>query len=354
MPQGNAQQGGGQPGQIDFRNPQPPSSPENQFPQTTAGPQPQQEWTPDKIEDYALQLVANSTATGNPMSYADAYNQAQNQARTVIDSNRRIEEQQQTRQQNYDKISTETMNRAQQSGLIKNEEDKTVVQKLAYQARNAPDDASRWEYVRTGMRDFQAARDKIVRQTIPGMNPSTLWKKVSGSYQDKQSVIKTLQPALEKYKQYGLYDEARNDLITGLGLGPADAENALFPLSQEQSNQLKQLPVNKNKPKFESTDFSKKFPGEGYEVQGQEYEGLKNTVRKFINANPGINLLSMRTYLNEDKKYAWQDISKIVEELISEGSFKPDVEQDKQIRNINQSAIPGMAEILKYNMFDTR
>lgn len=77
-------------------------------------------------------------------------------------------------------------------------------------------------------------------------------------------------------------------------------------------------------------------------------EGLADWIGKNNSKEHPINLQTLRGNLNQGKRYAWQDISKAINELIAEQRFAPDPEQENQLAKINHAPIPGLLEIFDF------
>ena len=87
------------------------------------------------------------------------------------------------------------------------------------------------------------------------------------------------------------------------------------------------------------------YPGDQFRIQDRnDFEKFKTEVEGYLKKYPDANLVTLRGRLNQDKRYAWQDISKAVGELMEERRFTPDNFQYSQLPVINQAPLPGMVE----------
>lgn len=360
--------------QDKYRNPRLPKSEKTTFPQRTAGPQPQREMSPQQIDDLAKDIMLQSALSGNPITYPEALNTANAQNNQIVQSNERINLQNERIKQAQSTLSQNLINRATNSGLIKTPEDRTVAEKLALQSADAETETDAWEYVRTGLRDYEAARNDLVRSySVPGPF-KTGYRKLLGSYKEKEQAIKDLQPSLDKYRKYGLFDEAKNDLVTQVGMGAEDAQSALFPLNPTTKKELDSFPKNQIKEPTRTpktfglggvlgslatsigplSNIELDFPGQSFVLPPEKFNEFKEKLLPILKENESINLISLRGKLNQDKRYAWQDIYKAIDELIAEGRFTPDIEQDKELKIIRNAPLPGLAQQFKYLWTETK
>jgi len=330
-----------------FRVPSPPGSEEPIYPQMSAGPQKKPLLSPDEMKNYALGLMQVSDKTGAPMSFQEGMQLAQQEQQNRENFNQRIGQEQETRLQYIKDLNADVVERAVNSGLIQNADDeaRTVAERLGFEARDAETPAARWEFVRTGLRKYNNAREGIQRESkIPG--PFTvLGRKIIGTYKDKETVQKDLKPFVDTYKEYGLYDELRNELTTSLGMGPEDAEVTIFPLTSEEKNSIGRFSTNTTKPIFKRYE---PYPGEGFNLNNQEkFDKFKNNLSDYLKKFPKANLVTLRGRLNQDKRYSWNDISRAIGELQEENRFVPDNYQYSQLPIINKAPLPGLSEQFK-------
>lgn len=333
--------------QNKFRHPSEQISEDTTYPNKTAGPQIQKIMSPQEIENFAVDLMKSSSELGKPISFSDAYNMGVQQNQNTSLYNDQILKEQDLRKKANEEMSSGVYQRALNSGLVSadNPEEKTVIDQLAYKYRNEATPADQWEKVRTEFQPFAKAREAIRRESsIPGPFQS-IGRKIIGTYKDKESLFRDLQPSLDKYRQYGLFDAARNELTSALGMGAEDAERALFPFTKEQKQQLSKFPSSPHG----LVPFPKQtFPGDDFGLDGKNYEKFKENLGDFLEKNKGVNLISLRGDLNQSKRYDWNDISKAIGELIEERRFTPDLVQSEQLPVINQAPLPGLAQIFDF------
>lgn len=335
-----------------FRKIQQGNEPESLYPQITAGPQTQKLLSPEEINQQALKLMNVSEDTGNPMSYKEARDMTLTENETIRLNNEQILKEQQLRDENIKQMSSGVIKRADSAGMIKQPEDNTVLEKLAYQYRNEKTPADQWEKVRSEFQDFERARSALSReQDMPGPF-DYVYRKLSGTYKDQETIINDIQPNLDQYRKFGLFNEARNQLITGLGMGPELAERALFPPTKKEREGYLSFGKNKNFKPVKSgrlfEDTAHVFPGSEYNQNQEDFTKFKDDLSSYLESNPKANLIVLRGVLNQDRKYSWNDISRAVNELTAEGRFTPDLIQNQQIPIINQAPLPGMGSIFQY------
>lgn len=344
-----------------YRYPTPPVSNESTYPERTNSPQFQHEMSQPEIEDMALDIMETSPTT----SYNDALNTAIKRNEQIVEGNQRIRGEQQRQETAQQALNKGMMERAENEGLIKTPEDKTVLEKIAKNVRRGADETEKWEYVRDGMRDYDSAKASITRgYDLP--NPiQYAYRKLTGSYKSKEDAIKDMQPSLDSgYRKYGLFDEARNDIANSIGLGADDVERAIFPLSKEEKSGIEKFESNPNKQTKRSFDpgmntaaqngIEYDFPGESFKLSVEEFPKFKEQVRQYLQDNKKANMIALRGELNQGKKYAWQDIYRAVDELAAERRFVPDRLQDQQMRIIRNAPLPGLAQQFKYFLTGTK
>lgn len=321
-----------------------------QHPQRSAGPEVTRLPSPQQIEEEIARLVQS---TGGSTGQAEARQLINEKYRNILNNNNQIVEEQQREANKIKESSSGVVEWAKNSGLIKEEfpEEQTVIEQLAYEFRDEKTPADQREKVREAFKPFAKARESLRREgALPG-GFSKFGRMITGNYQDKESVLKKIQPQLEEYRKYGLYDEARDLLVNDLGLGREDAESALFPLKDEAKKSLSKIPKNKITPKLGS---EQPFPGSGFDLPADKYERFKDELGDILNKNPGANLLSIRGDLNQNKKYSWQDISKATNELIAEKRFTPDQIQQGELAELSKAPLPGLAQQFAFWWRDTK
>lgn len=348
---------------YNLRYPKQPWSPENVFPERTAGPTPLKELSPAEKEFRRLELMENSAAYGPAMSYAEASNIVEKEQQDIKDANNQIQLEKDRIDQAQKVLGADMVKRAKAEGLVKesNPEDEAVVEKLALQAKNAPSAVDAWTYVKSGVEDYQRARADIQREISDigsdALTNAARW--ANGTYKSKEQTIKNIQPQIEIYKKYGLINELRNDLQDGLGWGAEDAETAMFPFEGQAKEQIDNFPKNNKKVKKLSpvpgvnyvTDI---FPDERYNLSGDEYAQFKDNLRNYLSDNPSVNLVALRGNINQDKRYSWNDFATVISELIKEGKFKPDRIQSQQISIISHAPLPGLASQFGFGLTGTK
>lgn len=338
----------GQP--VDFRNPKPPKSAQNPFPEVTVGPTTQPEMSPRQIEDYALDIMDQNRLSGKPTDLASARQIALNANEDTRKYNQGIQKEKDAIAEAQKAQTQHMVERARNAGLIKNpgDEMETIISKFALDAKNAPNDEVAWEYVRTKAREAESKKNGLLRNyQVPGAIEKG-FQKITGSFKEQEIAEKEAQPYLDFYRDNGLYDEARKALTVDIGLGPEDTERWLFPFDKKQKEELKTFPRNDKKVISTGTGFSSIFPGEQYKLEQGKFDSFKDNLSKFLKENPKTNLVALKGQLNRDNKYAWQDISRAMNELVAEKRFNPDGVQDSQLKVVNAPPLPGLAQQFKF------
>lgn len=335
-----------------FRNPDAYASPESLYPEMPAGPQEQPEMSAAEQRMKALDLMNQSMEMGKPLSFPEAQNVISNQNALIQKQNERIRDSKEAQKGTNAALAANMVNRAKNANLIKDPEDSTVAEKLALQSKRMEDPNKQWEFVRSGLRKFDDNKQKIKRSADIAGPFANIYRKGKGTYQDKESLIRGAQPGIDAYKKYGLYDELRADLADSMGLGPDDIETAIFPPTKDERKELDTFPKNQIKLNHEGEEplvmRDQPFPGQEFRVQGNQYDALKGGIRSYLKNNKKANLVTMRGRLNQEKRYAWQDIQKAVGELVEEGDFIPDTIQEQQLTIMNSPPAPGLFERFKY------
>lgn len=326
------------------------NAPEEQsnFPQRTANYSPQPDMSQKDIENLALDLLEKSSSSGVPISYNEARQTAQGEAEIINNSNERIRQQQQQQQEAQSKLNEAMVIKATNNGLIKSPEDETIVKKFANEARDLGPEVNQWEYVRDRMRLFDKAKGSLTRGYTQPTLVGKYYRKLNGTYKDKEQAIKDMQPSLNELRELGLYDEARNILTNDVGLGPEDAELALFPFGKEELNQINDFPKNNiSEPKYQSY-LNKNFAGDANKLNIDEFRKFKQKLGNFIEKNPDTNLIGLRGKLNQEKRYYWQDIYQALDQLVEERDFKPNAQQKGQLEVIKNAPIPGLDQAFHF------
>ncbi len=327
---------------VEFGQQPPPPPEQSNYPSKSTRGQARELMDPDEIDDFARNVVAKSGGMvdyGKGLELANVENSNRNAYNQVLQSEKQ-NELNAIKEQNADVVS-----RAENSGLLKYPEDSTVAEKLGHQFKhlNATD---RWEKVRDGLREFDGAREQIRRESsLPG--PLTeKYRKALGTYKNFKDTIRDLKEPIEIYKRLGLVPELRAEFTNELGWGPEQTEMAIYPFSKEQEEGLEKFDKNSVKPNFRGENNP--FPGPEYNLPKEKFEGFKDEIGDYLKENPGTNLISVRGYLNQDKSYSWNDISKAINELQQEKRIELDGPQRQQKKIINQAPLPGLNQILKY------
>ncbi len=340
-----------------YRNPTAYKSPESLYPERSSGPQEEPESSIPQMQKQALDLMNNSQMTGNPISYPDAFNTIKGMNDAKVAQNARIRESKEAQKTAQKELTNAMVTRADNNGLLKTPEDRTVAEKFALEALRIPNENEQWQYVRSKMREYDNAKSQIQRSGDLAGPITSAYRKYANTYKGKQDLINDVQAPLKFYKDNGLYDEARTDLQDYVGLGVDDAERALFPLNQKQMQGISSFPKNQVKPKEVSelpvvgglaSAFRDQFPGEQYNMPTKEFNKFKENLSDYVNGNPGVNLVTLRSYLNQRNKYSWQDIDKAFNELLDERRFAPDPIQEQQMGVIKQPPVPGMMQAFQY------
>lgn len=342
-----------------YLHPQVSTSPLSTFPQTTAGPTTTPEMSPSQLDAFALDYMSRAAQLGTPATYDQgmAIGQARNEQ--IRASNDVIRSQQISREDAQKKLTSDIVERAINDRLINTDEwpeGRTIVEKLALQQSGAPNRTEAWENVRTNLRSIQNARSSLLRNyEVPGPL-SKAYRKLNGSFKEKEQAIKDMQPNLDVFRKHGLFEDARNVLVNTVGLGPEDAERALFPPSKQEAGVLQSFPkhmIQGRGKELEPRELEV-FPGELAKLSPEKFPEFKNQMADFLAKNPGANLLTARGFLNQDKGYAWQDIVKAIDELIQERRFFPNLEQDKQLNVIREAPIQGLSNWFKFLWKETK
>jgi hypothetical protein len=359
------------PGNPDkFLNPQDTASADTTFPQPTTPQDFLPEMSYAEKKQMHLDTMKRLEQAGQPDDPMAVWNYVNEEARQITDQNNRLREQQKDIKNSQDIVTSGVVTRADNLGMLKEPEDRTVISKLALENKNAPDSEKAWEAVRTGYRDFSNARSGLERMyTVPGPIDK-FYRKVLGSYKDKEQASKDAQRGLDHYRKHGLYDEARKLLTNDIGLGAEDTEEWLFPPTPGQKKQLDNFPKNNKKvlrpgalldlkPSSGKTMEQRnesEFPGEAFQLDQPQFEKFKDELGRMVSGrdNEPINLISLRGRLNQDKKYAWQDVSKAINELIDEQRFTPNIEQEKQLKVIQEAPMPGLAQMFDFMLKGTK
>ena len=343
-----------QPGQPGYNPNQPsplsenePYSAFNTFPERTAGPTPTPLRSPAEMKEATLDLMQSSGQYGKPLDYAQAANIVQNEEQQKIASNAQIQNEKDRIQQAQRELTGNIVKRAQAEGFIKDEHDKAIAEKLALQSKNLPSEVESWNYVKDGLRKYDTARSNIQRVSLP----NTILN--FGDYQSKEKALNSIKKDIKVYKDLNLIPELRNDLLEGPGFGPADIEEAIYPLSPEEKSQLNKFPENPNRGKVGGI-LNPKFPSTESKMTADNFAKFKDSLRSYLSENPGANLITTRSLLTEGKGYDWHDFADAYNELVNEGVLKPTDAQLQQNSIINYAPLPGLGAFFKFNLKGTK
>ena len=338
-----------------YRNPSLTDSDSSTFPQRTTGPQPQREMSPQDKINYAADIVRSSLNTSNPISIGQAQQQAEQIAKSIVDNNDRIRMQQKDQQQATDLVTDKLVTQAKNRELLVNPEDDTYAKKLAFEVKDESNPAKQIEHVRTGLRKLQTHRKNIEKEFDLGNPITNLYRKWNGTYKDKETIMRNMQHDLDFYRENGLFNEARV-MLGEIGMGAEDRETTLFPPTKEEKKYLSEFPDSPNRPmRHEQVGAIDRIPGEKNNIKDiQKFEDFKDRMSEYFLKNPEANLLVMRGYLGEEKGYSWPDMSRAYDELVAEGRVSPDYVQDVQKKDLNNSPLPGMAQIFNFLFKGTR
>lgn len=343
-------------GEEYFRKPKPPVGAEGTYPKMSALPEPIPLMTPQERDNELKKIITNMAAQGGPVDVPAAENIVDNKQTQRMAYNQKIEEERGIREEKQQKQTARMLTRFENSDLQpKSSEDKVVFEKFSNEAKDAANENDAYQYARAKYKQFDNARNGLIREAdLPGF-AEKLWRKSTGTFKNKEAVFKDLQPHIKQMKDLGLENEAREILSTQLGMGMEDTERAMYPpTKQETSDYLKFS----NNPNYKEGNF---FEGEGLLYPGEEsalprekFMKLKDDISSFLEKNPGANLVVLRGVLNHDKKYSWVDIGTSIAELIDEGRFVPDNIQEQQFNVVKSPPRPGMGEVFKDVWRDTR
>lgn len=358
------------PGESFFRQGQFQESPESTTPSRTVGPEPIPPLTPPQIVKMANDIVNASHESGNPIPFTEALNTANALNDSTKAHNLQIEQEKQRTKQAQDILNDSIIQRAENSGMVKSEEDKSIARKLAATGRKIGNtDEDVWDYVKSGLRAVNNAKSTIERSFDIPNKITSIYRKLNGTYKEKQAILDDIKPGIQTYKDWGLFDEARELLKTSVGTGAEDTENTIFPFEGKAKEEINKFPENKvnvsHKPsllgfvggpigEYLGQKLQNDFPDERYELKGEKFNTFKEDLHKFLVGNPGANLVALRGNLNQGKKYYWGDVSKAINQLIEEGRFQPDYVQDGELSIINSPPMPGMAQIFDYFLKETK
>jgi hypothetical protein len=343
-----------------YRNPQAYKSPESTTPLQTMQNQAAIPLTADQIQDEIENIIRSSTASGKPISYGEANQIVQQDQANRLKQNELLENEKQRREESYDKRMSEGVAQARNSGIIETPEDEPIFKKFLEEGKGEKNSTEQYIQAKNKFNKFSQARDSIKRSfSVPNAITGT-YRKMMGSYKGKEQIIRDLQPNIKIYKELGLIDELRNDLSETVGLGTEDTETAIFPPTKQQRTDWNNIPINRNQPKEVESFLTStgpenvEFPGDDFMMPRDQFSKFKENLYGHLQKYPETNLTALRGFLNQDRKYAWQDISNAFNELMEEGRFKPDQLQLHEMNIIQNAPIPGLAELFDHLLTDTK
>lgn len=322
---------------------------ESKYPSRTTGSEPVPLMTPQEKNQKRRELNRQYNSAGVPIDPAKIEQIIQQEDQNRIQYNEQQQKEKGVQAQAWDKMAEQSMTRFNNANLGKSPEDETVFKKFVNEARNKDNPNEIYEYARDKYRQFENARNAITNEmNLPGPITKAI-RQYTGTYKSKEDLISSLQPHIKKLIDMNLIPEARNLLSNSLGFGTDDVERTLFPPSKEVTKQLNMFSPNPDRGKVTGlfTDDEARFPGEESALKDKNYDSFKGKVENLISKNPEINLINLRSQLNQQKGYGWQDINRVVVELIDEGRFKPNDIQEQQLNVIKQAPLPGLLEMFK-------
>ncbi len=340
--------------QDKYLRPEAPQAENTNFPQRAANFGIQPEMSAADKQDLTRQIVKDAAANGTPMEWSKAMEFAENQANQITQQNNRIYEQQQQQETALERDNDRYVAEAKNHGFLKHPEDETLVRKFANEARNAAPGQDAWEYIRTQMNAFDTARTGLERNYILPGAIDKQYRKLTGTFKEKQQAINDMQTDLDFFREHGLYSQARDILTNTVGFGPEDTELALFPFDKYQEAEINQFPKNSFGPKKKEIygnyieQRENTFPGEKYNLPNDKFLDFKKEIADILHGNDNINLIGLRGRLNQDKGSSWPDIYKAIDQLREEERFKPNIEQQNQLRILQNAPIPGLGEFFQY------
>lgn len=355
-----AQQGYRNPEEQRYRNPKASISPESTTPLQNMANVGAQPLTPDQIEDKIENIMRSSMATGKPISYGEASQVVQQEQANLLKQNELLENEKGRREESFDKRMNAGLAQARNSGVVKEPSDEPIFKKFLEEGSGEKNSNEQYIQAKRKFDKFNQARDSIKRSVDAPNHITGAYRKITGSYKDKEQIIKDMQPYIKTYKELGLIEELRDDLSTTVGLGPEDTETAIFPPPKHQRNDWNNIPINRSQPKgkellFETVGPEKiNFPGEEFIMPPEQFQKFKEGVKNHLKKYPETNLIAFRGFLNQDKRYAWQDISKGFNELIEEDFFTPDPIQLHELNIIQNAPLPGLAQMFRNFLTETK
>jgi hypothetical protein len=361
-------QGGGE---NYIRNPIAPNSPESTYPIRSLPRKPEPLRNSDQLNQRRMEVHDAIVENGGIPDQALIESTVQNEEDNKIRNNDIIAKENETLRLSQENRQNRLLDRFNSAFPNASPEERNVFERFANEANNAQFENDQYEHGRRKYIEYETAKNAITRgQDIAG--PLTnLYRKHMNTYKSKEDLLKGLMEPTKKLIGLGLENEARDLLSNSVGLGAEDTEFTMFPPTKEQSKQFNDFPINKefkNQPskilrnaKIGTTiggplgmiagavtggfqDLMSQFPGKESELGPKEFINFKDNIKNVIQKNPGLNLISFRGIVNHDKHYAWTDYDKALNELISEGIFKPDAIQLQQMNVVRNPPLPGLEQ----------
>jgi hypothetical protein len=325
---------------------EPPKGNEPLKPQRSTSAQVQPIMTPDEKNRFAYQIMQDSDGQ---IPLEQAMNMADKQNDNILQQNQQIQHENDRRDEYIKSMTADLLTRAENSGLLKDDEDKAVLEKFGMEGSEADTPEERWKYVKKRMEEYETHKQAIRSKGSIAGPFHTIGRKLIGTYKDKQTIYDSVQSDLDWYRENDLIPEARKELGDSLGAGPEDIETMLFPFTNDEKKNLQNFPKNNvNLPKAAGIKLEEdRFPGERYNTSPEKFNELKDNLADYLEKNPGANTIALRGYLNQNLLYSWQDISKAFEQLQGEGRFKPDLIQKQQMPYVKDHPTPGFTSIFK-------
>jgi len=304
----------------------------------------------EQMQDMVDDLASRQLAATGQVNYPELWNTVNSINDQAIKSNELAEAQKKRILEENKEWSQGLVQRAENSGLYKpeeNPEDRTIIESLSSKHRHEGTPDQVWKKVRPEYEQVVHAREQIKRVGDLAGPFSKIWRKALGNYKDKETIMNDVRSNMEPFIENGLYDQLREVIQDSTGFGPDDIERTIFKMTDDQEKGANKFSSNKIKPES-SGYFSETFPGADYNLPKEDFLKFKENLSDYLKKYPEVNLINLRTLLNQEKKYSWEDYNKAINQLISERSFTPSQQQNVQKGVIQNAPMPGLAEMFKY------
>ena len=352
-----AQEGYRNPEERQQRNPQAYPSGQSTTPQQAFAPEQIRPMTPEEMQDAKYDLLENSARMGKPMDPGTAEQLIQQDQANRIKQYEMSENEKQRREEHYDKRMREGEAQAINSGLLKDDYEKPIFKKFLEEGADMKNSNEQFQHAKNRFQEYKNARDTL-RRSFDAPGPiDTAYRKLLGTYQSKEDIIKSLQPQLKVYKKLNLIDEARRDLADTVGLGPEDVETALYPPPPHQREIWNKFPKNPIKQVSKGPHGGLRenpFPGEEVALPPEQFQTFKDGIATHLKKYPETNLVALRGFMNQDRGFAWTDYKKAIDELVEEGRFKPDPIQQHEKFITDNPPLPGLAQLFSNLLTGTK